>query len=79
MVDSDEGVNLLGVDWSDSFGLSQQGLSAVDSNTEVTNAIYNVDTKIKVLTTKYPGVFKPGIGHCKTFKVPQIRTETLFF
>lgn len=70
IVDSDEGVNLLGVDWSDSFGLSQQGLSAVDSDTEVTNAVHNVDTKVKVLTTKYPDVFKPGIGHCKTFKVP---------
>jgi len=42
IVDSDESVNLLGVDWSDSFGLSQQGLSAVYSETEVTNAVHNV-------------------------------------
>jgi len=38
IINSDEGVNLLGVDWSDSFGLLRQGLSAVDSDTEIINA-----------------------------------------
>ena len=81
VVASDDGTNLLGLDWSDIFGLSQRGLTAVANNTIEINAIKPVDSQVSVLTERYADVFKQGIGHCKSFKVPihlQFDTKPFF-
>ena len=68
IVDSDQGANLLGLDWSDTFGLSQKGLSAVAhalSSTDFSSTD-NAESQINRITKQYKDVFKPGIGLCKT-------------
>ena len=76
VVDSDQGSNLFGLDWSDAFGLSEQGLSAVTHATQsgsidmpLSISQHQVDSKVKIISQKFPDVFKGGIGCCKSLKV----------
>ena len=71
VVDSDCGSNLLGLDWSDEFGLSEQGLSAVvnAAYSSSANNSQNTTSAIEVLSKQYAEVFKTGIGCCKSLKV----------
>lgn len=71
VVDSDHGSNLFGLDWSDEFGMSDQGLSAVvkavslDPNKSTQCSKFD----ISALTSQYADVFKTGIGCCKSLDV----------
>ena len=64
IVDSDNATNLLGIDWSDKFNLSQHGLSAV------ANKVDSVENRVNALAEQFSDVFKSGIGLCKSFQVP---------
>ena len=70
VVDSEHGANLLGLDWSDEFGLSQQGLAAVtNATTEYHVDPKGINTQVQELPKKFSNVFKTGIGRCKSHKV----------
>ena len=73
VVDSNEGSNLFGLDWSDAFGLSQQGLSAIvqtiHTNSKKPANDYLPTSDITTIKERYSDVFKPGIGRCKSLKV----------
>ena len=75
VVDSQYGSNLFGLDWSDTFGLSEQGLAAIthsvlSDNTASTSSITpQIESKVHKMSDKFPDVFKPGIGCCKSLKV----------
>jgi hypothetical protein len=78
VVDSPQGTNLLGLDWSDEFGLSKYGTTAfhdaVEENTRAvsdsSNQIAGMSLRLPHLTNKYAEVFKTGLGHCTKVKAP---------
>jgi hypothetical protein len=73
VVDTYDGSNLFGLDWSDRFGLSQQGLSVFQETThavETDQCQTASQRKISELSARYPDVFKPGLGCCTKLKVP---------
>lgn len=71
VVDSDHGSNLFGLDWSDEFGLSEQGLSAVANTAHLDSdkIAHSPKPDIESLSRQYSDVFKTGIGCCKSLKV----------
>jgi len=85
VVNEPRGDNLFGMDWSDAFGLSQQGTSLLDSlveeGTQHTAAQVQQSSrspsdsanvrKVKVtqLEKRFPHVFSPKLGHCEKVKI----------
>ncbi|XP_067950273.1 uncharacterized protein [Watersipora subatra] len=71
VVNPTQGSNLFGLDWSDKFGLSQQGLAILtqgscDITCTVTGSnLIGLRNKIAALSSKYSDVFKAGLGRCK--------------
>ena len=76
VVNTTQGSNLFGLDWSDKFGLSQQGLAILTQGScDVTCTVTRSNPigfrdKIAALSSKYSDVFKTGLGRCKKVKVP---------
>ena len=78
IVVNQKGSNLLGLDWSDHFGLTSLGTSALQStkstqtlNTEVqANFLNSVkESKLQHLKKKYYNVFEPKLGKCTKLQV----------
>lgn len=74
VVEANLGTNLMGLDWSDIFGLSQQGLSAVINKVEgnplsLQHKEKEMRSDIQAISQQYPDIFQQGIGHCKSFKI----------
>ena len=72
VVDTYNGSNLFGLDWSDRFGLSQQGLSVFKeaaNSIEIAKCQADLEEKIAKLSSQFSDVFKPELGHCTKMKV----------
>ena len=78
IVVNQKGSNLLDLDWSDHFGLTSLGTSALQSakntqtlNTEVqANFLNSVkESKLQHLKKKYHNVFEPKLGKCTKLQV----------
>jgi len=72
VIDLPNSTNLFGVDWSQEFGLIEHGLSAIRGHS--TNLICDkipvqLNSKVQLLTRKYPTVLETGLGHCTKTKV----------
>ena len=89
VVESGQCTNLMGIPWSDEFGLTEGGMAALHEYTneaclsEHDNSMHtdkskaiDVHAKLEAMKRKYPSVFAPGIGHCeKTRAHVQIRPD----
>ena len=73
-----KGANLLGLDWSDAFGITDRGIEALDKLVEdgasgptSVNTVNARDEqqKLSEFINKFPDVFSPELGKCRKLKV----------
>lgn len=83
VIDSHKCANLMGIPWSDEFGLTEGGMAALHqyANDACLEPIgehmsvqtprfesYDVDKKLEEIKQKHPSVFATGIGRCEKTK-----------
>ena len=78
VVNEENGSNLLGLDWSDRFGLTKGGLTSISDDSQVEEAVCStrlfdksmLKQKVDGFISLYSNVFTSNLGRCTKFKVP---------
>uniref|UniRef100_A0A5S6QK83 RNA-directed DNA polymerase n=1 Tax=Trichuris muris TaxID=70415 RepID=A0A5S6QK83_TRIMR len=63
VTDSEQGSNLMGLDWKDAFSVQLPSC-----NVTYSVDVRDVESAVKYITGKYEAVFRPNLGTCTSFK-----------